>query len=131
TAADRRGPSPREPRSPDDSAEQRHAAVAKEHEKQPRPGVVRAKRIVEFWRRGADPWQTRPRDADKVVVLVVIAGIEADAVERSVIRIRLLARFEDVVFLDPSGAERMQSDREDHGHEQILDRSQACPRDER
>src|SRR5262245_31621162 len=77
------------------------------------------KRLVGLRRGLADARQPVPGNRRKVVMLVVVAHVERNLVQLAVVAIGLLAREEDVVFLDPSGSQRVEADAEEQRGEQV------------
>ena len=85
------------------------------------------KAVVKLGRALSHGGRLRPRHRNQVVVFVVIADVEAHAIQGAVVRIGLLLVFEDVVLLQPARSERMQPDGDyRRGHEvfQRLDTQQ-------
>lgn len=70
-------------------------------------GVVRQV-VVELGGEGLDLGQASPRHVGEIVVLVVVADVEAEGVERTIVRKRLVAVAKDVVFRDEVAGERVQ-----------------------
>lgn len=58
-------------------------------------------------------WQPTTRDEREVMVLIVIADVEGDHVERAVVRVRFEALLEHVVLGDEVSSDRMKP----HGHQ--------------
>src|SRR6185503_9497696 len=74
-----------------------------------RPRTVDVQRVVKLRREGAQLREARAGDVRKVVVLVVVAHVEREPVERAVIRVRLLARAEHVMLGDVMTGNGMQA----------------------
>ena len=69
-----------------------HGRVKHEAEKKLAPGRALLQSIIKLGRRGLHLWETKARDARKVMVLVVVSDIEAHVVQRTVVRRGVLHR---------------------------------------
>ncbi len=73
--------------------------------------------VVELGRDPPDLWQPRSRDVGEVVVLVVVAHVEGDRVQRAVVGVRLEALVEHVVLRDEVAGNRVEA----HRHQRAAD----------
>jgi hypothetical protein len=86
----------------------------------PVAGVV-PEGVVKLRRDLADLGQVLPRDVWQVVVLIVVAYIQRNIVERAVVRVGLLWRMDRVVLCNPSGAQWVQANSEHGGGQHVTE----------
>eukprot|EP00160_Parvularia_atlantis_P010085 Unigene1986_Nuclearia_a/m.6185 Unigene1986_Nuclearia_a/g.6185 ORF Unigene1986_Nuclearia_a/g.6185 Unigene1986_Nuclearia_a/m.6185 type:complete len:385 (+) Unigene1986_Nuclearia_a:121-1275(+) len=89
------------------------------------PGRVVRQRAVQLGRHGLELRQAGPGDVGEVVVLVVVAHVEREPVERAVVRERLMRACEDVVLADKVPRTRVQRAREERRGEEVQQRAEA------
>lgn len=75
--------------------------------------------VIEFGGYLLDQRQATARHRRKVVVLVVIAHVEGDPVQRAVVRVRFVSLREHVVLADKVSGHRVQTHRQHGAHNQV------------
>src|SRR5580700_7929138 len=99
---------------PQDAVIQTDLLIEKKPVEEGNPGGVIIERIVIFRGSLADPGQLVPGNGGKIVVFVMMANIEGEQVQPAIIAMRFLMFIVgQVVFLDPPGAQRMETDRKE------------------
>mmetsp|Transcript_73308 Transcript_73308/g.210539 ORF Transcript_73308/g.210539 Transcript_73308/m.210539 type:complete len:242 (+) Transcript_73308:3-728(+) len=83
---------------PLDTAVRRHLVVENISEDESRPRCTLWQVVVEFGCDFPNLGQVRPRDVRKVMVLVVVADVVREHVQRPVVRVRLCHAIDDVVL---------------------------------
>src|SRR5262249_25786516 len=83
------------------------------------PGGMAHERVVHLGRDFAYFRKAVPRYGWEVVVFVVVADVERDQIQEAVVAISFLGRRNEVMLLNPAGAQGMQAHREQEGCQQI------------
>lgn len=109
-----------------DTREGRHARVRDKVPQRARPRLGLRQRVVELGRDLAHLRQTEARDARKVVVLVVVADVPGQVVERTIVRVGLLALDKLIVLRDKVARDRVQAESEPVRDEQVADAGESC-----
>src|SRR5262245_26923000 len=112
---------------PGDPAVERQVAVEEEAPQDLEPRAVRVEMVVELRRERLHLGEVDPRNAHQVVVLVVIADVEGDPVQRPVVGVRLLAGDEGVVLLDPARPDDVEPDPEERREHQVREPGETGP----
>src|SRR5438270_6108473 len=87
--------------------------------------------LVKFGSHGAQLRQIVPWYRWQIMVLIVIAHVQRQPVDRSVITKRLLIKIVRVVLLNPAGTYRVQPDRKEKGEHEIKKASPTAEIDNR
>src|ERR1041385_1630911 len=82
-------------------------------------------RVVHLGRDFAYFRKAVPRYGWEVVVFVMVADVESDHIQGAVVATGFLGSRNEVVLLNPAGAQRMRADREEEGCQQITKRSRS------
>src|SRR4051794_38232210 len=99
---------------------ERDLGIKKESEEEPGPGGMGGQIGIELGCDRADLGQTMPRNRGEVVVFVMISDIERQDIQLAVVAEGfLITRINEVVPLNPAGAQRMQADGKEKRQNQI------------